>query len=127
MFLCVSSGFSQTVCFRIDSIKVYYTDWNTTYPLELEEDDLRFLKDGKKKIKVIKDSSVIQEFCKLQLYDSKKLIDYDYKDIRIVIDLYIHGSPTTISINKSKEYFYFKKCFIRNEELLNWIKLNVTN
>jgi hypothetical protein len=130
IFLHTINCLSQNLCLRIDSIKIYSIPWNMRTVVSLEDDGVRNFDDSEfkninlnsiKKIKTIKDSSVILEFSKLNLNNPNEEITINDIDARMVVDIFINTKIFTLSLDGKRVYRYMGKYYIFSRELNTWI------
>jgi len=114
--------FSQDLCIKIDSIVVNYIPINVNTTLSLDDYDiLNFNKEYRYK-KVITDTTKIQTFSKINLFNNKNK-NLTSIDVRLVIRVYSNEiNIINVSMDKFFNYKIKNKIFLKSDELLNWIR-----
>lgn len=122
-------SYSQTICFKIDSITCYRIPWQIKSPTDIHENELI---RGEESIsrwrdhKTIIDKTPLNFFSEINLADTNILLntkqqDY-FMDARAVIILYLsNGSTDTIVFNSSAGYSFSNKIYLANTKLLLWL------
>lgn len=128
ILLCVKTS-AQEHCFAIDSINVYSIPLSTQTRLSLTDYDIRNFNEYYRNKKLIKDSAIISEFLKIDVFDQNNKIDDCYQngciDVRIVLDIYYkEGFFLTVSMNK-KGFYVFSNRLYKNVLFNKWISDNI--
>lgn len=126
-FILIGNCFSQTMCFKIDSLKIYYLPWTMRAKIALTEDDVRTYQKSKFfNIKVIKDSSTINKFCNINFVNNDKISTNKSLDVRMVIDAYAGKNTITINLDSFIFYRYLNQTYAKNWDLINWLNTYIT-
>ena len=119
--LLLNNSYSQNICIKIDSIKVYYLPWYLSTRLSLDEYEVRNFKENYLKKKVLLDSISIVEFSNINLSNNNLLTDTEPLDIRMVIDIYFEKQFITIGLDRILYCNFLGETYSRNKDLNNWI------
>lgn len=120
-------SWSQSQCFKADSIVVNYIPWKLKSRLSLSPNDIRNFEENivNHSKKVFTEPSVLQEFVELPL-TSTKVVNQKDVDVRMVIDVYFEGNfRVTTALNAVGFYNYLDSTYGRNEDLNQWLKKHV--
>lgn len=122
--LIMKLAYSQTICFDVDSVLVYYVPWDIHPKFSLNENDIKIIDSSKK---VFRDSVIVNELLKTQFKNEvfKKEDDFSI-DVRMLIEIYFQNQYITISINDLGCYVFDKTLYMRNIELVEWINNYIT-
>lgn len=129
MLMMSIKSIGQTICFEVDSLKIYSLPWDLKTPLSLNEEGVKiFAKENFtfSKIKTIDNAEIIEEFLSILAIVKRDTLNLSI-DGRLVIDFYHENSILSTFIISSDGYFTFdKRNYIRNSGIIRWIKSNIT-
>lgn len=128
LFFSYCELYCQTLCLKLDSIKVYYIPWSVTTPIAVEPERI-IAGDYKEvtKLKSLTDSLVLAEFTEINIQNEKRRYEGGTSlDARMILILHIGKIVFQVCLNNFKSYTFLGYYYQFNTELIEWININIT-